>query len=107
MNKDIILSQQHIENKIHNVRGVQIMLDSDLAEMYRVSTGRLNEQVKRNIERFPSDFMFQLTQEEWNNLISQNEISSEHGGRRKLPFVFTEQGVSGLSGVLKSHTAAN
>ncbi len=116
MSNEIIISQKHIESRIFNVRGVQVMLDSDLAEMYGVSTGRLNEQVKRNIERFPDDFMFQLTQKEWNNLISQNATSSlipqnatlksEHGGRRTLPFVFTEQGVSGLSGVLKSTTAA-
>lgn len=80
------------------------MLDSDLAELYQVSTSRLNEQVKRNIERFPSDFMFQLTQEEWNNLISQFATSS-WGGRRKLPYVFTEHGVAGLSGVLRSEIA--
>ncbi len=100
MSKEVTISQQHIENKIYNVRGVQIMLDSDLAEMYGVSTGRLNEQVKRNIDRFPDDFMFQLTQEEWNNLISQNAISSltsqnatlenKQGKHRKyLPYGFT------------------
>jgi hypothetical protein len=82
------------------------MLDSDLAEIYGVQTNRLNEQVKRNIERFPEDFMFRLSDEEWINLISQNATSSAHGGRRKLPFVFTEQGVAGLSGVLKSQQAA-
>jgi len=72
--------------------------------MYQVSTGRLNEQVKRNIDRFPKDFMFQLTKNEWENLKSQNAISS-WGGRRKLPYVFTEQGIATLSGVLKSEIA--
>ena len=82
------------------------MLDSDLADIYGVSTSRLNEQVKRNAERFPEDFMFKLSKEEWENLISQNATSNEHGGRRKTPFVFTEQGVAGLSGVLKSEQAS-
>lgn len=93
------------------------MLDSDLADMYGITTGRLNEQVKRNIERFPADFMFQLTQSEWADLMvqkasealtSQNAILENKQGkhRKYLPYVFTEQGVSGLSGVLKSQTAA-
>lgn len=82
------------------------MLDSDLAGLYDVSTGRLNEQVKRNIERFPEEFMFQLTKEEYENLISQIAISkTKHGGRRKLSYVFTEQGVAILSAVLRSKTA--
>ena len=106
MSKELTLSQKEIENRIYTIRGVQVMLDSDLAEMYQVQTRALNQAVKRNIERFPDDFMFQLTQEEWENLKSHNVTSSEHGGRRKLPFVFTEQGVSGLSGVLKSEIAA-
>ena len=80
------------------------MLDSDLAKLYDVSTSRLNEQVKRNIERFPEDFMFRLSNKEWENLKSQNATSS-WGGRRKLPNVFTEQGISTLSGVLHSKTA--
>lgn len=80
------------------------MLDEDLAEIYGIPTGRLNEQVKRNVDRFPTDFMFQLSKEEWENLKSQNAISS-WGGRRKLPLVFTEQGVAGLSGVIKSEIA--
>ena len=100
------LSPANIENRIFTIRGVQVMLDRDLAEMYNVPTSRLNEQVKRNLDRFPADFMFQLTQLELENLISQNAISRQHGGTRKLPFVFTEQGVAGLSGVLKSETAA-
>ena len=82
------------------------MLDNHLAEFYGVETRRLNEQVKRNIERFPEEFMFRLTREEYENLMSQIAISSEkHGGRRKLPYVFTEQGVAMLSGILKSETA--
>lgn len=106
MKNEIILSQKEIESRIFHIRGVQVMLDNDLAEMYQVETRVLNQAVKRNIERFPEDFMFQLTKIEWNNLISQNVMSSEHGGRRTRPFAFTEQGVSGLSGVLKSQTAA-
>lgn len=94
-----------IRNLIYHIRGKAVMHDSDLAEMYEVPTGRLNEAVKRNIKRFPEDFMFQLTQEEYNNLKSQIAISSSHGGRRKLPSVFTEQGVAMLSGVLNSDIA--
>ena len=82
------------------------MLDSDLAELYQVETKRLNEQVKRNSGRFPEDFMFQLTSEQWENLKSQNATSS-WGGRRSLPYVFTEQGVSMLSSVLNSEVAIN
>ncbi len=93
-----------IESKIFIIRNVQVMLDSDLAQMYNVSTSRLNEQVKRNIERFPDDFMFQLTHNEWQNLMSQN-ATSNWGGRRKRPYVFTEQGIATLSGVLKSEIA--
>ncbi len=80
------------------------MLDEDLAEMYNVETRRLNEQVKRNIKRFPKDFMFVLTKKEFENLKSQNATSS-WGGRRKLPNAFTEQGVAMLSSVLNSDTA--
>ena len=93
-----------IESKIFIIRDTQVMLDSDLAQMYNVSTSRLNEQVKRNIERFPDDFMFQLTDSEWQNLMSQN-ATSNWGGRRKRPYVFTEQGIATLSGVLKSEIA--
>ncbi|MDY0315903.1 MAG: ORF6N domain-containing protein, partial [Bacteroidales bacterium] len=106
MEDKIIISQKEIENRIFYIRGVQVMLDNDLAEIYRVETRVLNQAVKRNIERFPEDFMFQLTEIEWKNLKSQNVMSSEHGGRRTLPFAFTEQGVSGLSAVLKSEAAA-
>lgn len=83
------------------------MLDSDLAELYDVDTKRLNEQVKRNSERFPEDFMFQLKEHEWNDLKSQFATSSSgsHGGRRTLPYVFTEHGVLMLSSVLNSKRA--
>ncbi|MEO8398723.1 MAG: ORF6N domain-containing protein [Ignavibacteriaceae bacterium] len=95
-----------IQRKIYAIRDIQVMLDSDLAEFYGVETRRLNEQVKRNITRFPEEFMFQLTKEENENLMSQIAISSSgHGGRRKMPFAFTEQGVAMLSGVLKSEPA--
>jgi len=91
---------------IHIVRGQRVMLDSDLAVIYGVSTGRLNEQVRRNAARFPADFMFQLTLEESESLISQFAISKiGRGGRRNLPFVFTQEGVSMLSGALNSERA--
>lgn len=100
--------QLPVENKVESlirvIRGQHVMLDRDLAELYGVETRRLNEQVKRNIERFPEDFMFQLTSNEFDNLKSQIAISS-WGGVRKLPYAFTEQGVAMLSGVLKSPTA--
>ena len=96
-----------IHHKIYTLRGKQIMLDSDLAELYQVETRVLNQAVKRNSERFPDDFMFQLTQEEYKNLKSQFVISSleRHGGRRKLPYAFTENGVYMLSAILKSLVA--
>ena len=93
---------QVIQNKIYEIRGQRVMLDRDLAELYGVTTGNLNKAVKRNIERFPERFMFQLTEHEF--LRFQNGISS-WGGTRKLPYVFTEQGVSMLSAVLRSPTA--
>ena len=96
--------ENNVESLIRVIRGQQVMLDRDLAELYGVETKRLNEQVKRNIERFPEDFMFQLTSNEFDNLKSQIAISS-WGGVRKLPYAFTEQGVAMLSGVLKSSTA--
>ena len=98
---------EHIEQSIFVVRGQRVMLDSDLADLYGVATARLNEQVKRNADRFPTDFMFRLTRAEFDNLISQIATSSSHwGGRRKLPLVFTEHGVAMLSSVLRSATAA-
>jgi len=93
-----------IQNKIYEIRDVKVMLDFDLAEMYGVLTKRLNEAVKRNNRRFPPDFMFQLTKVEWNNLKSQIATSS-WGGSRKLPYAFTELGVSMLSSILNSETA--
>ena len=94
-----------IPNYIHTIRGVSVMLDSDLAIMYGVEVKRINEAVKRNPERFPSDFMFQLTHDEWDILRSQIATFSGKVGRKYLPYVFTEQGVAMLSGVLKSPTA--
>ncbi len=100
------LTVSAIETKIFTLRGVQVMIDRDLAELYGVETKVFNQAVKRNIDRFPDDFRFQLTNEESIYLRSQNVTSSsEHGGRRYLPYAFTEQGVSMLSAVLKSDTA--
>jgi hypothetical protein len=87
------------------VRECHVMLDEDLAELYGVETRRLVEQVKRNIERFPADFMFQLSKEEAAALRSQAATSGRRGGRQYAPYVFTEQGVAMLSGVLRSQTA--
>ncbi len=128
------ISNYKIENQIFTIRGVQVMLDSHLAELYHVETKQINRNVKRNEDRFPEKFMFQLSETEWKFLRSQTgtiEIdeyqnsqldtqndnpnlkyqfgtsSFGHGGRRKLPFVFTEQGVAMLSAVLRSETAVN
>ena len=95
-----------IERRIYVVRGHKVMLDYDLAELYQVPTKSLNLAVRRNSERFPDDFMFQLTQDEFTNLRFQFETSSsEHGGRRYLPYAFTEHGVAMLSSVLRSPRA--
>ena len=99
-----IVMEQKILNRIYVVRGQKIMLDEDLAEMYKVETKRLNEQVKRNQKRFPRDFMFTLTEKEYENLKSQFATSS-WGGRRKLPNAFTEQGIAMLSSILNSDVA--
>lgn len=104
MSEEITISEEIIASKIYQIRNQKVMLDNDLAELYQVETRRLNEQVKRNISRFPDDFMFQLTTEEWENLKSQNATSS-WGGRRKLPYAFTEHGVLMLSSVLNSERA--
>jgi hypothetical protein len=104
MDDQSILSEETISNKIYFIRGQKVLLDFDLAHLYGVETRRLNEQVKRNISRFPSDFMFQLTEIELENLMSQIATSS-WGGIRKLPFAFTEHGVLMLSSVLKSDKA--
>ena len=100
MANDLII----IQNMIYEIRGHKVMLDSDLAILYQVEVKRLNEAVKRNIRRFPSDFMFQLTQSEFADLKSQIATSS-WGGKRKLPYAFTEQGISMLSGLLNSDIA--
>ncbi|WP_264525833.1 ORF6N domain-containing protein [Flavobacterium sp. N502536] len=104
MKDQSLLSEEIISNKIYYIRNQKVMLDSDLALLYDVETKRLNEQVKRNLSRFPSDFMFQLTENEFENLKSQIATSS-WGGSRKLPFVFTEHGILMLSSVLKSDKA--
>ena len=104
----VIVDNIEIQNLIYTIRGKQVMVDSDLATLYQVTTKRLNEQVRRNKNRFPSEFMFRLTAEEYEYLRSQNATSSEnnaHGGRRYMPYVFTEQGIAMLSAVLKSDIA--
>ena len=93
-----------IQNKIYEICGQRVMLDFDLSELYEVETRALNQAVKRNIKRFPSDFMFQLSNKEYDNLMSQSVISS-WGGTRKLPFAFTEHGVTMLASVLRSEKA--
>ena len=100
MSDDLIL----VQNLIHEIRGEKVMLDFDLARLYQVETRRLNEQVRRNLDRFPDDFMFQLTKDEYSDLISQNATSS-WGGRRKPPLAFTGLGISMLSSVLTSDVA--
>ena len=105
-NYNTSLPEEIISSKIYLIRGEKVMLDQDLAELYGVETRRLNERVKRNRNRFPEDFMFQLSEAEFNNLKSQFATSS-WGGRRKLPNVFTEHGVLMLSSVLNSDQAIN
>ncbi len=94
---------QLIQNKIYEIRGYKVILDKDLAQMYEVTTANLNKAVKRNLGRFPQDFMFQLNDEEY-NLIFQNGTSS-WGGTRKRPFAFTEHGIAMLAGLLNSSKA--
>lgn len=101
---ELHIPEEVIASKIVNLRDLKVMLDSDLAELYQVETKRLNEQVKRNEKRFPTDFMFQLTEDEWDNLKSQN-ATTRWGGRRTLPYAFTEHGVLMLSSVLNSDRA--
>ncbi len=102
---DLVLKNQDIKNKIFNIRGVQVMLDRDLAELYGVETKRLNEQVKRNKERFPERYMFQLDNFEKNELVANCDRFKTLKHSSVNPYVFTEQGVSMLSAVLKSKTA--
>jgi hypothetical protein len=95
-----------IENMIYVIRGQKVMVDSDLAELYQVETKALNQAVRRNLERFPKDFMFQLTSEEYRTLKSQSVTSKVgRGGKQKLPLVFTENGLAMLSGILSSNRA--
>lgn len=96
---------QIIQRKIYELRGFRVMIDTDLSELYGTETKRLKEAVRRNIKRFPNDFMFELTKEEFNFLRSQNASSKRRGGTRYMPFAFTEQGVAMLSSVLNSESA--
>ena len=112
MNKIIIKENKNIEDMIYEVRGVQVMFATDVAELYKTETRIINQTIKRNIMRFPESFCFQLTMEEMTNLRSQIVISSlrnkfTHGGTRYLPYVLTEQGIMMLSGLLKSNIAVN
>ncbi|MBO9582991.1 MAG: ORF6N domain-containing protein [Flavobacterium sp.] len=104
MDNHSLLSEETISNKIYFIRGQKVMLDSDLAMLYEIETRVLNQAVKRNITRFPKDFMFELSQTEFENLKSQI-VTSSWGGTRKLPSAFTEHGVLMLSSVLKSDKA--
>lgn len=104
----VIVQNRDIKDMIYNIRNKQVMLDSDLAKLYQVETKNLNRQRSRNINRFPEDFCFQLTKEEYELLRCQNVTSNKEsgsGGRRYMPYVFTEQGIAMLSAVLKSDTA--
>ncbi|HKJ46628.1 MAG TPA: ORF6N domain-containing protein [Balneolales bacterium] len=104
MPEDANITTEFIQSKIYIIRNQKILLDHDLAELYGVETRVLKQAVRRNKERFPDDFMFELTKEEYNNLRSQN-VSSSWGGTRYLPMAFTEQGIAMLSSVLKSKQA--
>jgi phage regulator Rha-like protein len=95
---------QTIQNLIYDIRGQKVMLDADIAELYGVETRMLNQAIKRNTNRFPKDFMFRLSQKEFTNLKSQI-VTSSWGGRRKLPYAFTEHGVTMLASILKSKKA--
>jgi hypothetical protein len=119
METNLMVASEKIVNKIYKVRGVSVMLDFDLAQMYQVETRVVNQAAKRNLKRFPEDFMFQLTTEEWDNLRSQIVISSynlednrsqfvigsKHRSAKYFPFAFTEQGLAMLSGLLNSDIA--
>jgi len=104
VNSGIQIADERIIDKIYLIRGQKVMLDRDLATLYGVTTGNLNKSVKRNIKRFPDDFMFQLNEEEFKILLFQIGIAS-WGGTRTLPYAFTEQGVAMLSGILNSDRA--
>jgi len=102
--KPLTMQLTIIQQKIHTFRGERVILAFDISELYQVETKVLNQAVKRNLSRFPEDFMFQLTETEWNNLRSQI-VTSSWGGRRRLPYAFTEHGVTMLASVLKSEKA--
>ena len=104
-----IIPIEQIASRIYLIRGVKVMLDDDLAELYGVLTGHLNRAVKRNSRRFPKDFMFQLTPQEHESLLCHFGIANKpgRGGRRSAPYAFTEQGVAMLSSVLRSERAAD
>lgn len=104
MNNSVTIPDEIITSKIYLIRDLKVMIDKDLAELYAVETKQLKRQVRRNIERFPEDFMFELSQQEFENLRSQFDTSN-WGGTRYLPMAFTEQGVAMLSSVLNSPTA--
>lgn len=105
----VVVQNRDIQNMIYNIRDKQVMIDSDLAILYQVETKYLNRQRSRNADRFPDDFCFQLTKEEYEFLRCQNVTSKESGsgGRRYMPYVFTEQGIAMLSAVLKNDVATN
>ena len=105
MSNLVEINKENISNKIYTIRGLTVMLDRDLAELYQVETRALKQAVKRNIDRFPNDFMFELSDEEMNFLVSQSVIPSKKSFGGASPFVFTEQGVSSLSAVLSSKVA--
>jgi hypothetical protein len=105
--QDAVIPSERIERAILLIRGQKVMLDADLATLYSVETGQLIRAVKRNVDRFPSDFAFQLTQKEFTDLKCQIGISSSWGGRRKTSWVFSEQGVAMFSSVLRSRRAAH
>lgn len=103
----IIIPSERVINKIYIIRNKKVMIDRDLAALYGVKTTAFNQAVRRNIKRFPADFMFQLDKNEMESLMSQIVISKRRGGTRKLPLVFTEQGVAMLASVLNSDRAIN
>ena len=98
-------SLEPIKRRIYEIRGRKVMLDSDLAELYRVETKNLKRAVRSNMERFPSDFMFELTKEEYDALRCKNFTSNKRGGNRYLPFAFSREGIGMLSGLLRSEIA--
>ncbi len=105
MNDMTVVNEEIVKSKIHSIRGLQVMLDKDLANLYDVKPIKLREQVKRNIERFPEDFMFQLNEQEVEFMVSQNAIPSKKHLGGSLPYVFTEQGVASISSVLTNKIA--